>query len=260
MEDPGQLPRLIAGPTADLATDLALDLALDELLVSRAEALARVWSPPGRAAVIGVGSKAAAELDLEACRADGLRVLRRMTGGSAVLVTPEVACFSLVFPHALFPDAKRISGAYGLATTLTARALGELGLSAEFEPPGDLAIGGRKLVGFAQARRRRATLVHGVIPVALDLTELERYLAHPPREPAYRAGRAHEEFVTTVAMSVERHAPELGSRPVEDVLGALGLAFCGRGASGEPPREDELAEAAPLVREKYTNDGWTFRR
>ncbi|MHC4202108.1 MAG: lipoyl protein ligase domain-containing protein, partial [Planctomycetota bacterium] len=112
MEDPGQLPRLIAGPAAEFELDLALDLALDELFVSRAEALARVWSPPGRAAVIGVGSKAAAELDLEACRAEGLPVLRRMSGGAAVLLAPEVACFSLVFPHALFPDAKKISGAY----------------------------------------------------------------------------------------------------------------------------------------------------
>ncbi len=249
MEDPGQLPRFIADPAADLP----LDLALDELLVSRAEALARAWSPSGRAAVIGVGSKAAAELDLAACRADGLRVLRRMTGGSAVLVTPEVACFSLVFPHALFPAAKKISGAYGLATTLTARALRALGLAAEFEPPGDLAIGGRKLVGFAQARRRKATLVHGVIPVALDLTELERYLAHPPKEPAYRAGRAHEEFVTTVAR-------ELGGCPVDDVLGALGEAFCGPCVTGDPPSEEELAAAAVLAGEKYENDEWTFRR
>ncbi len=257
----------------DDALGIALDIALDEALTRHAQAMVRVWCPPARAAVLGVASEAAAELLLEQCRADRLPVFRRSTGGAAVLLTREVACFSSVMPHASHPEAKSISGAYGLAFRGLARAFRTLGLDVCFERPGDVSVSGRKLVGLAQARRRHATLVHGVVPVGLDSDLIERYLAHPPAEPAYRAGRPHRDFVTTLARETGASGEELMRRTLRAL--ALGLsggepAEVGPGPSGhdsDPTLQvgpdalgELLGEARRLVDERYGRDDWTYRR
>jgi lipoate-protein ligase A len=263
-------PRLLEGAAAELgrssiatnglnrAQAFALDIALDEVLVRRDSAVVRVWRPPERAAVLGVASRAADELLLERCRTDNLPVLRRSTGGGAVLVTPEVACFSCIMPHARHPEAKQISGAYALAFEGLARAFRMLGLDVNFERPGDVALSGKKIVGLAQARRRNATLVHGVVPVELDSESIERYIAHPPSEPPYRSGRRHRDFLTTLARETGSSGEELMQR----TLHALARGLC----DGEPvvSERDELngllVEARSLVDERYGRNDWSFRR
>jgi len=174
-----------------------------------------------------------------------------------VLLTPEVACFSVVTPHARHPKAKNISGAYALAFEGLARAFRMLGLDVSFERPGDVALSGRKIVGLAQARRRRATIVHGVVPVGLDRRLIGRYIAHPKTEPAYRAGRPHGEFVTTL----ERETGVSGEELMTSTLRALARGLC----DGEPkaPGGSEvdglLTEARRLVDERYGREDWTYR-
>jgi len=235
----------------------ALDIALDEVLARRDRAVVRVWRPEERAVVLGVASRAADELFLDLCRSDRLAVLRRSTGGGAVLVTPEVACFSCVMPHASHPKAKQISGAYALVFRGLARALGMLGLDVDFERPGDVALSGRKIVGLAQARRRRATLVHGVVPVDLDNELIERYVAHPPKEPPYRSGRRHADFVTSLARKTGSSGEDLMSRTLS-VL-AAGLCDGDTAAIGADELDGILAEARSLVDERYGRDEWTYR-
>jgi len=272
------------------AGEVACDLALDEILLDRGEAVARVWTPARRgrlsacpcvstrsqecvrqhaqageaalAAVLGVASKARDELRAEACEADGVEILRRQSGGAAVLVGPGVACFTIVFPYASCPAAGTIGGAYRLAASTVARALDAVGVPAcaccrthadrrvELQPPGDLACGGRKVAGMAQARRRLAAMVHGVIPVEIDPGDLDRYLAHPPDEPAYRAGRPHGGFVAAVSELAD-------GCTTPRVLDALAEAFHLPRSS---PSADELAEAGRLAARKYGTREWTFRR
>jgi lipoate-protein ligase A len=238
--------------------DSALDIALDEVLLDVARPAARVWTPRGRAVVIGIASKAGYEVRLERARAEGVPVRRRFSGGAAVLLSPEVVCFGLVFPYAAYEKAGSIGGAYRLATSLVAKALGELGAEPVFEPPGDLAVRGRgmaerKIVGFAQARRRTAALVHGVAPVSLDGAELDRLLGPPAKEPAYRRGRPHSEFVTDLRT-------ELGTRETAGVERALAEALAGEGAHEQDFTPEEMERARSLVEEKYSKDEWNLRR
>ena len=233
--------------------DPALDIAFDEVLLDLARPAARVWTPNGRAVVIGIASKAGDEVELERARQEGIPVRRRFSGGAAVLLSPEVVCFGVVFPYAEYEDAGTIGGAYRLATSLVANALAELGVEPAFEPPGDLAVRGRKIVGFAQARRRRAALVHGVAPVSLDGAELDRLLSSPAKEPAYRRGRPHSEFVTDLRR-------ELGSCETAGVERGLAGALAGEGASEQGFTPEEMERARALVEEKYSKDEWNLRR
>ena len=53
----------------------------------------------------------------------------------------------------------------------------------------------RKFSGNAVRLRRRTILYHGTILYDFPLTLMSRYLQSPPRQPAYRNGRSHMEFV-----------------------------------------------------------------
>ena len=59
----------------------------------------------------------------------------------------------------------------------------------------DLAWEGIKVSGNAQRRLRQACLFHGSILCKASLEDLGQVLSHPSREPSYREGRPHAQFV-----------------------------------------------------------------
>ena len=67
----------------------------------------------------------------------------------------------------------------------------------------DLALNGRKVSGNAQRRGRRALLHHGTLLYAFDASLAARYLRDPHRQPAYRAGRPHTDFLGNLPLSKE---------------------------------------------------------
>jgi len=233
--------------------DAALQIALDEVLLNRGPGGSRTWVPDAPAVVLGVSSRACDEIDRQACEADGLRILRRMSGGAAVLLSPGVACFSAFLPYEAFAEAASIGGAYRLAARAVAEALARLGIPTTFEPPCDLACRGRKLVGIAQARRRSSALVHGTVPVVLDIESMGRYLEPPPQEPAYRAGRPHVDFMTAAGR-------EVAACGTADVVRELARAFDAARLPRLDAGPDSLADAQDLAATKYRTDAWTFRR
>jgi lipoate-protein ligase A len=82
----------------------------------------------------------------------------------------------------------------------------------------DLALGDRKIAG-ACVYRTRGLLHYGAsLLVDPDLSLIERYLRHPPREPAYRRGRGHRDFLAGLAqISAQRDAAQV-ARALAGVL------------------------------------------
>jgi lipoate-protein ligase A len=66
---------------------------------------------------------------------------------------------------------------------------------------GDLVFRGRKVSGSAQRRGRRAILHHGTILYDFDASLATRYLKEPARQPPYRAGRRHSDFLGNLPLS-----------------------------------------------------------
>jgi lipoate-protein ligase A len=64
----------------------------------------------------------------------------------------------------------------------------------------DISYGDLKILGSSIFRRKQRVLYHAVLNVALPVTLISRYIAHPPKEPDYRKGRSHEDFVTNLRM------------------------------------------------------------
>jgi lipoate-protein ligase A len=99
--------------------------------------------------------------------------------------------------HHLDQALESIDGSKRFCNGLLRRALFDAGVRQHLDEDrsGDLLLDGRKVAGLALRRRRRATLLHGSILCRADHPLLARVLRHPPREPAYRAGRAHRDFL-----------------------------------------------------------------
>jgi lipoate-protein ligase A len=166
--------------------DPAHDLAREELLLASASERGRPagfiyrWSRP--VLVLGYG-QGTSTVDLSACRRLGVPALRRGTGGTGVLYDGDLA-ISLALPAA-HPWSATIGGLYEGFVESIRSSLAALGVATErgsgrAAPAGrspicfeghlaeTLAVGGRKLLGCAQARRRDAVLVHGALLLKVD--------------------------------------------------------------------------------------------
>jgi lipoate-protein ligase A len=228
---------------------IAENLALDEALLLAAEAgqggeVLRLWEQPNFAVVVGAGCKLSEEVDEGRCRADGVPILRRSSGGGTVLLGPGCLCFSLVLAYERSPLLREVPFSYVYILDRLREALTGLLPNIERAGTSDLMTVGQKFSGNAQQRKRNYLLHHGTLLYGFPLERIGNYLRIPQRQPQYREGRSHGEFVCNLPVSGE----ELKRR-----LRAIWEAH------------DELTDwPADAVRElaetKYARSEWTRRR
>jgi lipoate-protein ligase A len=227
----------------------AANLALDEALLLEAEAGRtgeglRLWEWPHAAVVLGAGGCLADDVDEAACRADGVPILRRASGGGTVLLGPGCLCYSLVLAYGRSPALREVPFSYAYILGRVREALA--GLLPDVSPAGtsDLAGEGRKFSGNAQQRKRGHLLHHGTLLYDFDAGRVARYLRQPARQPAYRARREHAAFLRNLPAG----AAELGRR--------LRAAWQAEEEMADWPRE----RVGQLVAEKYSRPEWIRRR
>ncbi len=241
------------------------NLALDEALLDQAEALIsaretdepdrtpwlaahdgevlRLWEAPAPFVVLGSSSKFSQEANVAACRADGVPILRRSSGGAAIVTGPGCLMYGVVLSYHARPELRDLDKAHRFMMQTLSRALSMNGLTISVHGICDLVQNGRKFSGNSLRCKRGHLLYHGTLLYDYDLPLIARYLGTPARMPEYRAGRAHESFVTNLPLSREKIATELRE------------AF---GAQTELPILP--TELTPnLVQEKYSLASWTER-
>jgi len=147
--------------------------------------------------VLGRGSKPEQELHLDRVVADGVPVLRRRGGGCAVVLDPGNVVLSLVVARAGFGGGRAEFA--GISEWLV-DALKRMGISGVVQRGiSDMAIGDRKVGGACIYRPLGLVYYSTTLLVDPDVELSERYLRHPPREPAYREGRPHRDFMGRLA-------------------------------------------------------------
>jgi len=228
----------------------AENLACDEALLDHAEAhggpgVLRFWASPTPFVVLGYANKMREEVDIEACRARGVPILRRCSGGGTVLQGPGCLNYSVI----LRTDAaglESITGANRFVMERNRRALAALiGKIVTIEGYTDLAAGGLKFSGNAQRRKRDWLLFHGTFLFQnFDVGLMGNVLLPPPRQPAYRQGRSHAKFVSPLSATADA------------VKSALREAWAADMLQTDVPRE----RIAQLVAEKYSRDEWNLSR
>ena len=163
--------------------------------------LCRCWQATQPVVVAGRSSPLAAGVILDACREDRVRVLRRFSGGGAVVLGPGCLNYAVVLSLVSSPELIDVAGSFQVILGRIVAALGIPGLSLAGET--DLMLGGRKVSGNAQRRGRRALIHHGTLLYAFDPRLATRYLTEPARQPGYRAARCHAEFIGNLPLSAE---------------------------------------------------------
>lgn len=258
--------RLLVTEPLDGAANMALDeaLLLGRLRHGSPPTLRFfAWTPPTIS--LGYGQRLDGRIDEQAVEALGLGLVRRATGGSAILhegpdleITYSVAAGAGDFEGANdLLDTYRWIGA-GLLAGL--RALGALVDMVPVKPSDpaamptfcfartgsfELEVDGKKLVGSAQRRQGTAFLQHGAIMLGAEPARLRRVF---PVERDPLAGMTTLEAVLGRRPSFDQAAEALA----EGFRSAHGLTLAPGGLS-----EDGTALSATLEREKYATDEWT---
>lgn len=155
-----------------------------------------LWEPTGLECVLGAGTPQT-DVDLALCAATDVPVYRRKGGGGAVILSPGCLIITACY------DGKRKQFATQWIEPIAGaivRALHSLGLpDACVRGLGDVAIGQRKILGSSLYANREVALYQGSLLVDSDLDLIPHYLPHPSKEPDYRKGRSHLDFVTSLA-------------------------------------------------------------
>jgi len=258
--------RLLVTEPLDGAANMALDeaLMLGRLRHGSPPTLRFfAWAPPTIS--LGYGQRLDGRIDERAVEALGLGLVRRPTGGSAILHEgPDLEItYSVAAGAGDFDGANDLLETYRWIGAGLLAGLRALGAPVDMVPvqPSDptampafcfartgsfeLEVDGKKLVGSAQRRQGTAFLQHGAIMLGAESARLRQVF---PGERDPLAG------MTTLA-SVLGHRPsfdETAAALAEGFRGAHGLTLDPGGLSG-----DETALAAMLEREKYATADWT---
>ena len=256
--------RLIKSPPTDAFTNMAVDEAIFEAVAAgKSPPTLRfyTWTPP--AVSVGYFQDSFTDIDISACREMGIDVVRRLTGGRAVLHDKELT-YSVICPEGdpLFPD--NILGTYKLISSCLVKGLNSLGIDASLAPSSvkgrakkspsacfissshyEITVSGNKLVGSAQRRGDGAFIQHGSILMEFDRDKLEMLL------PA----SGGLDGITSISEHLHVSLTELISSLISGFEEVIGVTFAEGTLSDE-----ETALCKKYVEEKYSRYDWNFRR
>lgn len=261
----------------DLPMTGAQNMAIDEAIMT---SVAAGDSPPTlrfyrwEPACLSLGySQKWVDADLEGLQQHGWDLVRRPTGGRAILHADELT-YSVALPiddplaeGTIIESYRRISealiagveqGGAALEAARQQKRSGEVGPIC-FEVPShyEITYEGRKLIGSAQVRRRDGILQHGSLPLDGDLGRICDALTYPD-EPAREAARAKIRDRAVTLSEVLRQPVDWDTAAAMIVAGfekVFGIHF-------EPGvlSPTETAAAGQLMQAIYKSIEWTSKR
>ena len=261
-------------PPARGAWNMAVDEAILEH-IHRGEAKPTLrlysWDPP----CLSLGhAQSFKDVDVERLRSHGWEVVRRVTGGRAILHTDELT-YSVTGSAEEPVLAGGVLESYSRLAQALLHAVRELSVPVEmkehedghisqnlnpvcFEVPStyEITVDGKKLIGSAQARKKEGVLQHGSLPLKGDLTRICDALIFKGETSRKDTAERLLTRATTVesVLGVGIDWETAAQAFVRGFEAELGIQFeRGEMSQSESKRADEL------VKEKYAHASWTER-
>ncbi|MDU4959142.1 MAG: lipoate--protein ligase [Sporomusaceae bacterium] len=232
------------------STDPYFNLALEETIFSMAdpaETYLLLWqnSP---SVIIGKHQNTLAEINSGYISRQGIKVVRRMTGGGAVYHDLGNLNYSFIQPGGgqSAPDFETF-------TRPVVAALAKLGATVEFSGRNDLTLAGKKISGSAQCIRGGKILHHGTLLFAVDLERLETALTPDPEKIASKGVASVRSRVTNISDHLTRRMSVAAFKAT-----LLACLAAEQPLTTRPLAAAELAAAASLADSRYRSWDWIY--
>jgi lipoate---protein ligase len=183
----------------------------DSVLLDSKDSRLMIWQPEYPVIVVGQSNSPEKYVLLEKALIEGIPVIKRPTGGETVVLTPRMLIISLVLKSAKLPGSKDF---FKRINNILIPLLEKSGLQGVcYRGISDLAVADKKILGSSIYRKPGMLFYHAVLNYGESPEYIASYLKHPAREPDYRKGRSHSEFVTTMeASGIKDSIPDLISK------------------------------------------------
>lgn len=275
MKYPKTTWRLIETPPASGCWNMAVDEAILKA-VGEGESIPTLrlyaWDPP----CLSLGyAQPISDVDFKRLTSHGWDLVRRPTGGRAILHTDELT-YSVIGSHSEIRLSGGVLESYQRIASALVKALNLLNAEAQalenfqgsnpngsknpvcFETPSnyEITVKGKKIIGSAQARRREGILQHGSLPLFGDLTRISSVLSFMDESARSQAAVRLLEHAATLE-EVLGTVPSWGTVSQAFIAGfqeSLNLEFVPGSLS-----EKEKTQAGQLVKEKFNSPEWLYR-
>lgn len=250
--------RLIVDDGVTASCGLAADDALARRVgLGQSQATLRLYTYRSHCALVGRFQRVENEIHLDWCRAHGIAINRRPTGGGAILMGRDQLGVALLIPghgEDVYGRAREQMGKF--SESLIA-VLETLGIKAQFRRKNDIEVAGRKIAGLGIYRATGGGLLfHASLLVDLDIALMLQVLQTPFE-------KISDKEITTVAGRITTVRRETGSRiSVDEVRRAVAAAFPAVFDAELVPGDfttQEQDAIASLEKEKYQTNEWVFQ-
>jgi len=235
-----------------------MNLALDEVLTSRVgegrrRPTLRIWEWDESAVVIGSFQSYRNEVDPEGAARHGFDVVRRISGGGAMMMAAgQIITYSLYVPASLV-QGMTFADSYAFLDDWVLQALRSVGIDATYQPLNDIASPTGKIGGAAQKRLANGgVLHHATISYDIDGQVMTEVL---------RIGREKlsDKGTTSAAKRVDPLRTQTGMERAEIIERFKATFRTLTGAEDGAISADEYAAAEALVESKFATDAWLHR-
>nr|WP_040512751.1 lipoate--protein ligase family protein [Gracilibacillus halophilus] len=230
------------------------------------------WKPAGLS--VGYFQKTKGKINFDALENQNIDLVRRLTGGRAVLHDQELT-YSIIVSESHSDMPRSVKEAYLILSKGLLEGYNNLGIDASFAIPEEkqkttqsavcfeepswyeLVVHGKKAAGSAQTRKKGVILQHGSIPITVDDTKLYDMFVYPNEKVKERARRAFKDK----AISIEEAAGRTVT--MEETKDAFKHGFeQGLNITFKPLTfsDDQKKEIEHVMHHTYMSDAWNLSR
>jgi lipoate---protein ligase len=210
----------------------------------------RIWEAKQPFVVLGASSKLKIEARVDECAKLNVPILRRASGGAAIVTGQGCLMYAVVLSYSLRPELRGIDASHQFVMQRLANSIARFVPGVVVDGISDLVHDGNKFSGNALRCKRDFLLYHGTLLYDFPLDLVSQCLGTPPRMPEYRENREHFRFIKNLPIS----QVDLVTA-VREAFGIHETGIASFDSSSDWPRE----LTAELVREKYSCKDWIAR-